>query len=98
MPHSISPHSSPSSEQNDNLLPDAPMALAGPSKDTDEVASSSGSSDETMQSTEEIKNTSKMDIKLEDLFNDDDEEDEEFPSSIPATNKELESSPPAAPL
>lgn len=39
----------------------------------------------------------KPDIKLEDLFNDVDEEDEEFPSSG-ATTGMVESSPPAVPM
>lgn len=38
-----------------------------------------------------------LDVKLEDLFNDDDEEDEEFPTSV--TNKvKVESSPPPIPM
>lgn len=39
----------------------------------------------------------KQDVKLEDLFNDEDSDDEEFPSSS-APDGKVESSPPAAPV
>ena len=71
MPHSVSPEPT---GQEDSLLPDAPLH----GLDDEEV-------DDSNESSSDTKNTSKThnqtaDIKLEELFGSD-EEDEEFPSS-----------------
>lgn len=80
MPHSTSPEASPRSEEEDSVLPDAPPA--DPSED-EETAVTEGSTDIVMHSVEATKDSSKTDIKLEDLFDDDEDEDDEFsfPSS-----------------
>lgn len=98
IPHPTTPEDWPSSEQDEDILPDAPPTPADASKNADETGSSDGSVDTMMQSTSERTDATKIEIKLEDLFNDDDEEDAEFPSSVPTTNNNLESSPPPAPL
>ena len=89
MPHSVSPEPPPTATEprkEDSTLPDAPT------HHLDEQGIALKRND--------IENTAtgfaKEEVKLEDLFNDDDE-DEEFPSSSPPVAK-VESSPPAAPL
>lgn len=92
MPHSTisDPAVSTPTAEDDSILPDAPLQALGDVKEEEDSEGSAGEAGQTNA-------TSKPDVKLEDLFNDDDESDEEFPSSsIP--NGEPESSPPAAPV
>ncbi|KAL8928528.1 MAG: hypothetical protein Q9208_001762 [Pyrenodesmia sp. 3 TL-2023] len=89
MPHSLTPEVNQVSADDDGVLPDAPPADQ-PASDA-EVGGDSGSPDTPMQEP------CKVDVKLEDLFADDDDEDEEFPSSGVADRSAPESSPPAGP-
>ena len=86
MPHSTSPEAA---EVEDSILPDAPAhPLIDPaSSPSDGEAAVNGTSDTKKQLDQ---------IKLEDLFRTDDEDDEEFPmSSAPSGNGKAEiSSPP----
>ena len=94
MPHSVSPAPSSSGQQEDVTLPDAPPEIVS----SPENGLGTVSSYEAKAGNEgAVKKPSSGDIKLEDLFNDDESDDEEFPSSS-ATNGKLESSPPAAPV
>ncbi|KAL8909285.1 MAG: hypothetical protein Q9207_000295 [Kuettlingeria erythrocarpa] len=88
MPHSLSSEGNLDSADEDGVLPDAP--LADPGASNVEVGGDSGSPHTLTQEP------SQADIKLEDLFADDDE-DEEFPSSGVTDASALESSPPAGP-
>lgn len=82
MPHSTSPEASPTLEEEDGLLPDAPPV------DPSEVAESDGSNDAVMIPVEATKDSNKTDIMLEDLFDYDEDEDDEFSSSgLPANGK-----------
>lgn len=89
MPHSVSLEPSPTaseSQEEDSTFPDAP----GNNLDEQEIPlGENGPEGSAARSLNE-------EVKLEDLFNDDDE-DEEFPSSSPS-GAMVESSPPAAPL
>lgn len=93
MPHStaadIVTPSSPLEE--DSELPDAP-SHALDSQDNRE-----GDDQRISEIEAPVQEELKTDIKLEDLFNDDDEDDEEFPSSGAITGM-VESSPPAVPM
>lgn len=95
MPHSVSPEASPAAE--DSVLPDAPPE---PISEPDQDLSSSHGDTPTPSNGNavdgSVKPVPKEDIKLEDLF-DDDEEDEEFPSSS-APDVKMESSPPQEPM
>lgn len=84
MPHSVSGSASPPTEEDNSSLPDAPSPHA--SEQDSQTKDGIGKNDNI-----------KIDIKLEDIFNDEDDEDEEFPSSE-ATKGKMESSPPAAPM
>ncbi|KAF2101956.1 DNA primase, small subunit [Rhizodiscina lignyota] len=77
MPHSVTPE--PAAPQEDVVLPDAPA-----STDTD----SSSASDETPGSVKANGPTEsdKENVKLDDMF--DDEEDDEFSSSMPTSTEE----------
>ena len=89
MPHSVSPESSPTTAESleeDSTLPDAPT------HHLDEQNTALRVNGPESTGAEPVK----AEVKLEDLFNDD-EEDEEFPSSSPPSAK-VEGSPPAAPL
>ncbi len=86
MPHSVSPPGSSAAPQEDSIIPDAPLHALN---DSD----SSSSRDEN--NGKGVKQDSKADVRLEDFFDEDD--DEEFPSSG-AANGKVESSPPRAPL
>jgi len=88
MPHSISPPASPNVAQEDSIIPDAP--LHAPS-DVNTPSSSHGQNGDGAE--EALKNN----IKLEELFQDGDDDDDEFPSSS-APVGEVESSPPRGPL
>ena len=94
MPHSISPGDSPTSSQEDIVLPDAP---AQPSSDGKQDSDSDESDGAVARAEETTKSTAKTEIKLQDLFKDDDDSDEEFPGSA-ATDSKMESSPPATPV
>ncbi len=89
MPHStvqdvvVSPSESEVDDQ-DSVLPDAPPL---PSDDVDNLSQNPSHSPPA-------NGTSNADVKLEDLFNDDDSQDEEFPSSS-VLDDEPKSSPPA---
>lgn len=84
MPHSVPMTTSPHMEDDDSSLPDAPTQPSDEGQGKDEI---------------DRNNYSKTDIKLEDLFNDEDEDDddEEFPSSK-AMGGDLKRSPPTKPL
>lgn len=90
MPHSTPSDQSDSQEDEDDLLPDAPP--------TDATDATDLPGDVAMESEEEKIEEEKMDVKLQDLFNDMDEEDDEFSSSRPDSKVKTESSPPAAPM
>ena len=95
MPHSVSRETSP--EVQDNVLPDAPPERTTEEKDLDGSSDSLSGAD--AEESRERKPKSVADVKLEDLFNSDDE-DEEFPtSSAPDDGGKVKgSSPPAAPV
>lgn len=84
MPHSISPPIAPTIAQEDSILTDAPLDVLdnteGYGSDIDSIGL-------------EAKLGTKSEVRLEDIFNDD-EDDDEFQSSAP-TNGKVESSPPA---
>ncbi|KAL8700302.1 MAG: hypothetical protein Q9201_005521 [Fulgogasparrea decipioides] len=87
MPHSTSPNGSSDQMDEDSILPDAPPA--------DFEASDSSHADKLDGSYVVVQDPKKENVKLEDLF--DDDEDEEFPSSG-ASKENPSSSPPASPL
>ena len=86
MPHSTIAESTPPSHQmdGDTDIPDAPTI-----KDEDV--------EENFNTKTHTDGAQKQDVKLEDLFNDEDSDDEELPSSS-ISNGKVESSPPAAPV
>jgi len=88
MPHSVSPPASPSVAQEDSIIPDAPLPAP---LDSNTPSSSDG------QNGNGAEETLKINIKLEELFQNGDDDDDEFPSSS-ATNGKVESSPPRGPL
>lgn len=97
MPHSVSPEAF---LQEDSILPDAPTHALIEAEDDE-------SFDDLVKSDSPVTDVAKIDkktteVKLEDLFNTDDEEDEEFPSSSAQNGSDLRkmegNSPPAAPL
>lgn len=90
MPHSAPSDKSDSPEDEDDLLPDAPPANAA------DMTESAG--DVAMDLDEGKSAAEKMDVRLQDLFNDMDEEDDEFSSSKVDSKVKIESSPPAAPM
>ena len=83
MPHSTldDPMSAPEPTEGDIILPDAPEFKE----------------DDSNESLPRAQKAQRQDVKLEDLFNDEDSDDEEFPSSS-VSNTKAESSPPAAPV
>ena len=87
MPHSISPSIAPSAAQEDSILADAPLyGLDG--------TEGNGCRNDRLDA--DAKDDMKAHVKLEDMFNDD-EEDDEFQSSASTVGK-VESSSPAPPL
>ena len=97
MPHSVSPAFSP---QEDGTLPDAPTHGLIEEED-DESSNDPMKGDSPV--TDVVKNDKKTaEVKLEDFFNTDDEEDEEFPGSSTQSGSNLGkmdgNSPPIAPL
>ena len=89
MPHYVS---SEVSSQEDEILPDAPAHLL---VDKGENGSNEGG----LLSEDHSKRDKKAaEIKLEELFHTDDEEDEEFPTSSAPSGKVESSSPPLAPM
>ena len=90
MPHSTAADlvTSCSPLEEDSELPDAPPQAL------DITEESEGDNQKELGRGVPVQEELKPDIKLEDLFNDVDEEDEEFPSSR-ATTGMIESSPPA---
>lgn len=78
MPHSTSQGSSVATEDKDVSLSDAPPVHLSDARD---IGGNQALNDPTATLKEESEVAVKMDIKLEDLFDDDEEEDEEFPSS-----------------
>ncbi len=88
MPHSVSPPASPSLAQEDSIISDAPLPAPSASDTPDSSDGQNGNGAEE---------TSKINIKLEDLFQDGDDSDEEFPSSS-AANGKVESSPLKGPV
>lgn len=95
MPHSTPSDKSVSQEDEDDLLPDAPAANAA---DTTIAESNDLPGDVAMDVEEGKKDVDMVDVKLQDLFNDMDEEDDEFSSSRVDSKIKTESSPPAAPM
>ena len=94
MPHSTSEDMSPAPNQEDILLPDA-SGNGIDNKLEDEESSDSGTSSD--HPVDRKEDSAKIDVKLEDLFNDDDESDEEFLSSGPPSGN-MPSSPLEAPV
>ena len=93
MPHSTAADLvTPSSPfEEDSELPDAPSHAL-------DIQDNRVGDDQRISEIEiPVQEELKTDIKLEDLFNDDDEDDEEFPSSG-ATTGMVEDSPPAVPM
>lgn len=90
MPHSIPSDKSDSLEDEYDLMPDAPSANAAA------MAESAG--DGAMELDEGNNGVDKMDVKLQDLFDDMDEDDDEFSSSKVDSKVKTESSPPPAPM
>ncbi len=80
--------------QEDSVLPDAPANGIDVNSGDGE---SSDLDDPPVHPTDGVRNPALMDVKLEDLFKDEDEDDDEFPSSVP-TSGNIPSSPPAAPV
>ena len=92
MPHSVSPEAASPAE--DSILLDAPAESVSEQGDgvsdteADAIIDPCGG-----QAVDSINHTRTDEVKLEDLFNDDEDEDEEFPSSG-ATDVKMGSSPP----
>ena len=91
MPHLTSKELS---NQDYSLVPNAPV-----DDDENEIhdKGSSDSGDPLILPDDAVKDPAKIEVKLEDLFNTDDEDDDEFPSSRP-TGENIPSSPPVAPV
>ncbi|KAL2865860.1 DNA primase subunit PRI1 [Aspergillus lucknowensis] len=75
MPHSVASEGSSTSHKDDEVLPDAPSATANP-----------GISVPHGEDTPEKETAG---VKLEDLFNDEDDDDHEFPASSAPTEVEM---------
>lgn len=92
MPHSTAADLvTPSSPlEEDSELPDAPPHVLHVQEDRE------GNNQKELENGGPVQEEIKTDVKLEDLF-DDDEDDEEFPSSG-ATTGIVENSPPAVPM
>ena len=86
MPHSTMTEQEPPSDQMDEDT-DLPDATINKDEHHDGESDSGTRTDEPQ----------KQDVKLEDLFNDEDSDDDEFPSSS-APDGKVESSPPVAPV
>ena len=84
MPHSVSPDVIP---QEDSVLSDAPADLLPPKPEAPDTA---------MDEDVKLPNKS-LDVKLEDLFPDDEEEDE-FTSSMPASGANGKTEPNSPPM
>lgn len=93
MPHStVADLVTPSSPlEEDSELPDAPPHALDIQEDRERE------NQKELETGGPVQEEKKTDIKLEDLFNDDEEDDEEFPSSG-ATTGMIENSPPAVPM
>jgi len=99
MPHSTAsePIFSPEAADEDITLPDAPLPEPISESEEGENGEEGQDRERSQEGIAQANGAAKPDVKLEDLFNDDDSEDEEFPSSsIPSAKGE--SSPPAAPM
>lgn len=101
MPHSIPSDKSSSQEEEDTLLPDASSETATDAT----ISKGSGSPSDVAMDVEEgvearrkCADADEMDVKLQDLFNDMDEDDDEFSSSRSDAKVKMEISPPAAPM
>ena len=81
MPHSTADEftSVPQAAEEDTEIPDAPPVNGG-------EVSSDGSGDGYVADKSQPNGVHKQEVKLEDLFNDDDKDDEEFPSSSAPTD------------
>ncbi|KAL8654943.1 MAG: hypothetical protein Q9226_003237 [Calogaya cf. arnoldii] len=88
MPHSVTSNSSNDPIDPDSILPDAPTACLKGSDAEDR--------DDLSGSNIVVQDTSNSNVKLEDLFDEDD--DEEFPSSGVSKEDVQSSSPPPSPL
>lgn len=97
MPHSVSPEATSPAE--DSILPDAaPEPLLEQSDgdaDTEPDVPIEANGGEVVGAVSHHRTD---EIKLEDLFNDDEDEDEEFPSSGAADVKMTSSPPPQEPM
>lgn len=96
MPHSVS--SEAPSPAEDSILPDAPaeprLEQDDSGDNTQDDATTQSNSGEVVDS---VSRPQTDEVRLEDLFNDDEDDDEEFPSSG-ATDVKMASSPPQAPM
>ena len=96
MPHSTVPVQMPSDclSEEDVVLPDAPEEALGQLKEEGNMEMK----DEASHSSCSISEATKTDVKLEDLFNDvDDDEEDEF-SGSPGSNINEKNISPDAPL
>lgn len=96
MPHSVSPEAPSPAE--DSVLPDAP-AEPLPEQDEDVIDTETDATTESIgvHAADSVSHARTDEVKLEDLFNDEEDEDEEFPSSAGADVK-MTSSPPQQPM
>ena len=96
MPHSTAsePMFSEDLTVGDSFLPDAPEQVPDPAKEEEKMRMN----DDTSHFENSMVEASRTDVKLEDLFNDDnDDEDDDF-SGFGISESNKESSPPEAPL
>ena len=96
MPHSTVDDVVPALKkaEEDIDIPDAPPAS---SDEADSDGSADGSRERSIEDALSKSGARTQEVKLEEIFNDDDEDDEEFPdSSAPA--EDIASSPPADPM
>ncbi len=91
MPHSVSSDTSSRPEEEDRVLPDAPS-------ESEETSEHHDPQSTTEEDNEKEIEKIKQEVKLEDLFNDDDDEDEFTSSGSTADSKmEIDSWPAKAP-
>ena len=95
MPHSIPSVHSGLQEDADTPLPDAPSATATGTTGAEDNCSPA---DAVMDIEDGTKSIGKAEVKLQDLFDDMDEDEDEFSSSRADATVKMESSPPAMPM
>lgn len=95
MPHSTASDEAPppAPAEEDTVLSDAPPQ--SPDKLREEEGNNAG--EKVLHVDDSTRPVSRIDVKLEDLFDDADDDDEEFPSSGVA-NGNVDGTPPTAPM